>query len=68
MIAGDLDKILRSRIAAARADLRRSQDVAAAEALNIQAQITRLEQALAALTVEKEAFILQLQAVKVLAE
>ena len=68
LAVGDIGRILTARIAQARADLRRAQDVAAAEALAMQAQIAELEAARDALTADREAFILQLQKIRVLPE
>lgn len=68
LAVGDIGRILSSRIANARADLRRAQDVAAAEFVAMQAQINELEAARDALTADREAFILQLQKIKVLPE
>ena len=63
---GDISKDLVRRIQEAKSDLRRMRDLAAADEANIQAKIAQLEAAQAALTAEREAFIIQLQVARVL--
>lgn len=63
---GDLGRLLTVRLAQARTDLRQAQAVAQAELTAIQARIDQLEAAQVALTTDKEAFILQLQATGIL--
>lgn len=66
LATGDLSRLLTARLATAKATLRQAQEVSAREIAALQTEVAQIEAAIAALTTDREAFILQLQAAKIL--